>query len=32
MSTGLKYDEFEIGKEYVSPRRTVTEADIQQFA
>ena len=32
MTTGLKYDEFEIGKEYVSPRRTVTEADIQQFA
>lgn len=32
MDTGLKYDEFEIGKEYVSPRRTVTEADIQQFA
>ena len=32
MSTGLKYDQFEIGKEYVSPRRTVTEADIQQFA
>lgn len=32
MDTGLKYDEFQIGKEYVSPRRTVTEADIQQFA
>ena len=32
MSVGLKYDEFEIGKEYVSARRTVTEADIQQFA
>ena len=32
MTTGLKFDEFEIGKEYESPRRTVTEADIQQFA
>lgn len=32
MAVGLKYDEFEIGKEFVSPRRTVTEADIQQFA
>lgn len=29
---GLKFDDFEIGKEYVSDRRTVTEADIQQFA
>ena len=31
METGLKFDDFEIGKEYISPRRTVTEADIQQF-
>ena len=29
---GLKFDDFEIGKEYISPRRTVTEADVQQFA
>ena len=32
MAVGLKYDDFEIGKEYISPRRTVTEADLQQFA
>lgn len=32
MDKGLKFDDFEIGKEYVSARRTVTEADIQQFA
>ena len=29
---GLLYDEFEIGKKYVSAGRTVREADIQQFA
>ena len=29
---GLYLEEFEIGKEYVSPGRTVTEADVVNFA
>ena len=29
---GLKFDEFEVGKKYISARRTIREADIEQFA
>jgi acyl dehydratase len=32
MATGLYYEEFEIGEEYVSQARTVTEADVATFA
>ena len=30
--TGKLYDEFEIGKEYYTPSRTITEADVVNFA
>ena len=29
---GLYWEDWEIGKEYVSPSRTITEADIVHFA
>lgn len=29
---GLKFDEFELNKKYISARRTVRESDIEQFA
>lgn len=29
---GMFFDEFEVGKKYISANRTVREADIQQFA
>src|ERR1051325_2050789 len=29
---GLSYDEFEIGQRFETPRRTVSEADIDSFA
>lgn len=29
---GLSYDQFEIGATYVTPRRTIIDADIMQFA
>lgn len=29
---GLYYEELEIGREYVSPGRTITESDVVQFA
>lgn len=29
---GLKFDEFEVGKKYISARRTLREADVEQFA
>lgn len=29
---GLKFDEFEVGKKYISARRTIREADIEKFA
>ncbi len=29
---GLRFDEFEIGKTYLSARRTVRESDVEQFA
>lgn len=32
ISRGLYLEDFEIGKEYVSPGRTVTEADVVNFA
>jgi acyl dehydratase len=32
MATGLYYEEFEIGDEYVSQARTITEADVATFA
>lgn len=30
--TGLFFEDFEIGKEYLTPKRTVTEADVVAFA
>ena len=29
---GLRFDEFEVGKTYLSARRTIRESDIEQFA
>lgn len=31
MGTGLYYEELQIGQEFISPRRTITEADIVLF-
>ena len=32
MSQGLYLEEFEIGKEYISQGRTITDADVVNFA